>query len=804
MLKLIIRLSLTMACFSLAGFISLPGQTASSPAVLATNNAATNAPSSTPPPPQPFAVGEVVAQAQAAAESLQDLQSALDPDQVLQQVGDELPKLTAQIEQRTADGAAQPSSTATLNSLQTLQADWQSLSDRLDSEQKSLSARVNELDQRLWTLTQMDATWKATLDSARAAKAPPEIMAQINQVRAGIAAALKKVQDHQAPLYAMQSRVASQQAAVKTALDAMNRGLDAARQQILEQNRPALWNPEAFAQPAVGVAAQERAALKAQAVAAADYVKAKIGAILVHLLIFVLLTFGFFWMRNTIQSLAKMDPALKDAAHVFAVPVANAVLIGLLAAVWLYPAQPRLLEAAIVATILIPTVIVTRRLIDPSSFPILYATVIAFLFDQLRYVLTPAGILSRFLFIFELLAASAFILAALRFEHLSANAPDQTRLKRLTRLFLHVAFVVLISAGFANVFGYIKLSVLLGAGMLESIYLAVILYAALRIVDALAISALSIPPLSGLGMVRHHRGLLYANTTVAIRWLFFGAWGFESLWFFQQRDLVWQQANALLWTDLDYFNIKFTLGAVLAFPITIWATFLLSRFIRFCLEEEVYPLMHLGRGIPYAASTMVHYTVLLIGFFAAVAATGTQLSQFAFLAGAFGVGLGFGLQNIMNNFVSGIILLFERPIKVGDVVQIDPATVGKVASIGIRASIIQLGNGAEVIVPNGNLISNPVTNWTLSNCNRQIEIPLRIASKVDPQTVIDLLIKVANLHPDVLKNPAPRAYLVNFAGGFLTFRLSAWIDSSEGWVRITSDLSLAINAALAKENIAIG
>jgi small-conductance mechanosensitive channel len=201
---------------------------------------------------------------------------------------------------------------------------------------------------------------------------------------------------------------------------------------------------------------------------------------------------------------------------------------------------------------------------------------------------------------------------------------------------------------------------------------------------------------------------------------------------------------------------------------------------------------------------MVHYTVLLIGFFAAVAATGTQLSQFAFLAGAFGVGLGFGLQNIMNNFVSGIILLFERPIKVGDVVQIDPATVGKVASIGIRASIIQLGNGAEVIVPNGNLISNPVTNWTLSNCNRQIEIPLRIASKVDPQTVIDLLIKVADLHPDVLKNPAPRAYLVNFAGGFLTFRLSAWIDSSEGWVRITSDLSLAINAALAKENIAIG
>jgi small-conductance mechanosensitive channel len=340
--------------------------------------------------------------------------------------------------------------------------------------------------------------------------------------------------------------------------------------------------------------------------------------------------------------------------------------------------------------------------------------------------------------------------------------------------------------------------------MLESSYLAVILYAAIRIVDALAISALSIRPLSGLGMVRRHHDLLCANTTVVIRWLFFAVWFVAALQFFSLRDLVWRETNKLLATHVAWFSLKITIGSILAFPITIWASFLISRFLRFVLEEEVYPHMHLGRGIPYAASTMVHYAILVVGFFVAVKAGGGDLTQFSFLAGAFGVGLGFGLQNIFNNFVSGIILLFERPIKVGDVVQIDPATMGKVERIGIRASVILLANGAEVIVPNGNLISNPVTNWTLSNCERQVEIPVTIASKVDPQHIISLLTNVAGKHPDVLKNPAPRAYLVTFAGASLTFRLSAWIDSAEEWMKITSELSVAINSALTRENITLG
>ena len=148
--------------------------------------------------------------------------------------------------------------------------------------------------------------------------------------------------------------------------------------------------------------------------------------------------------------------------------------------------------------------------------------------------------------------------------------------------------------------------------------------------------------------------------------------------------------------------------------IAIWASVLVSRFVRFVLEEDVYSHLVLERGIPYAISTMLHYAILLIGFFVALGALGIDLTKITILAGAFSVGVGFGLQNVINNFVSGLILLFERPIKIGDIIEVG-GNIGEVRRIGIRASIIRTKDGSEVIVPNGLLISGQVTNWTLSD-----------------------------------------------------------------------------------------
>jgi potassium-dependent mechanosensitive channel len=228
---------------------------------------------------------------------------------------------------------------------------------------------------------------------------------------------------------------------------------------------------------------------------------------------------------------------------------------------------------------------------------------------------------------------------------------------------------------------------------------------------------------------------------------------------------------------------------------------LISRFLRFLLEEEIYQRFHLARGLPYAISTVLNYLILLIGFFLALAALGVDMTRFTILAGAFSVGIGFGLQNVINNFVSGLILLFERPIKVGDVVQIDTST-GVVQRIGIRASIVRTPDGAEIIVPNGNLISNNVTNWTFSDRRRAIQIPVTASRDADPAKVIDVVKNLVASNEKVARQPAPQVYFSNVTGGVLNFELRAWTDQYEDWGRIRSDLALAINAALVKENLA--
>jgi small-conductance mechanosensitive channel len=181
---------------------------------------------------------------------------------------------------------------------------------------------------------------------------------------------------------------------------------------------------------------------------------------------------------------------------------------------------------------------------------------------------------------------------------------------------------------------------------------------------------------------------------------------------------------------------------------------------------------------------------------------GFDLTRLTILVGAFGVGLGFGLQNIINNFVSGLILLFERPIKVGDVIQLG-GNEGVVKHIGIRASIVEAPNGSEFIVPNGSLISETVTNWTFSDRLRRIDLSVTVTGSADARRVMELLTSTAAGQPQVLKDPPPQVLLGSFGGDSLSFELRVWTNQTEDWSRIRSELSLAVRAAMAEHNIAV-
>lgn len=208
------------------------------------------------------------------------------------------------------------------------------------------------------------------------------------------------------------------------------------------------------------------------------------------------------------------------------------------------------------------------------------------------------------------------------------------------------------------------------------------------------------------------------------------------------------------------------------------------------IKAEIFSRFKLPRGIPGGISMLTRYTIIKIGFFLAISVVGVDLGKFGLLAGALGVGLGFGLRNIIENFVSGLIIIFERPIEVGDTVEIGDV-FGNVEKIGIRSSTVKTFDGSEVIVPNGSLISNQVTNWTFSDRQRRMQLPVKVAFGNDPHKVLELLRKVAGKHAGVLEIPEPQAFFNGFGDNYLDFTLYYWV--SDNILQIKSEIALAVH-----------
>jgi small-conductance mechanosensitive channel len=187
--------------------------------------------------------------------------------------------------------------------------------------------------------------------------------------------------------------------------------------------------------------------------------------------------------------------------------------------------------------------------------------------------------------------------------------------------------------------------------------------------------------------------------------------------------------------------------------------------------------------------------ILGLGFVLGVAALGVSLTQVSILAGALGVGIGFGLQSVVNNFVSGLILLFERPIHVGDTIQVGDL-LAEIRRIGIRASTVRTKQGADIIVPNAQLITERVTNWTLSDRLRRIDLSVGLNYGIDPRKAIQLLEEVARRQPNVLQHPAPRCLLIDYGDSSINFQLRAWTDQFDDWQMISSDLATAVYDAV--------
>jgi len=394
------------------------------------------------------------------------------------------------------------------------------------------------------------------------------------------------------------------------------------------------------------------------------------------------------------------------------------------------------------------------------------------------------------------------LVLTLRHSRRREDAPEwaATRIWRAVRGGAWCGVVLFAVVLVANLFGYVRLADLLAATAFFSAYSALVAHALTRVGEGLLHALLCVPPLSYLGMVRRHTPLLTSRFNRFLKWCAFIVWLGLTLQALGLLAPLFRQLGVLWDFNLPLGSLQTSIGSVITFVLTVWAAFLLSRLARFVLEEEIFPNLHLERGLPYAINRVVHYLLLLSGFVIALGAMGVDMTKFTILAGAFSVGIGFGLQNIVNNFISGLIVLFERPIKVGDTVEIDGQT-GRVQRIGIRASVVQSTSGAEVIIPNGKLISDKVINWTLSSGRRQISVSVLLKLDVDVGRARELVLEVARRNKKVLQAPPPEVLFVRRGIDQLEFELRVWTDALDSWMEVKSDMTAEINEALRHNEI---
>ncbi len=208
---------------------------------------------------------------------------------------------------------------------------------------------------------------------------------------------------------------------------------------------------------------------------------------------------------------------------------------------------------------------------------------------------------------------------------------------------------------------------------------------------------------------------------------------------------------------------------------------------------------NLDSGARVAFSTLARYSITIIGVTAVFGLLGIGWEKIQWLAAALTFGLGFGLQEIVANFVSGLILLIERPVRVGDVVTIGNL-MGKVNRIQIRATTITLWDRSEMIVPNKEFITSKLVNWTLSDSKRRIEIPLRIAYGADLELVKRTLVEIAGRHPDVLEDPEPHALLLDFGDDAIKLELRFVVDFGKG-LKTKDEVQMALDKAFRERGI---
>lgn len=510
--------------------------------------------------------------------------------------------------------------------------------------------------------------------------------------------------------------------------------------------------------------------------------------------------FVFLMIKSKNVDKTKADFYKKTVIAVLRRPISLAVILGIFSSGLLFYERPPILSDLFILVSTIAIADIVAHISNKKGKIFIIAFVLMIVLRFVNYIFPPITVFHRIdLLLMGIVEVVVFMMLyrKLNIKHIIGKLFNQ---------FVHLIIISHILASvvgiIANFTGHLRFAeIAIDLSITNTLVGLILIIFSVVFIGLLRI-AIDGTTLKKLHFIRNRAEYLKKKATVII------LVGVSLLWFnyilqiLRIDETVYQFFSSIINTNISVGNTAFTMGSVFLFFFIIWLSVIVADMIKAILEDDVLTLISLKKGVPRIISAVVRFSLITIGFLLAVSAIGIPLDQLTIIISAFSVGIGFGLQNVVNNFVSGIILLFERPVQIGDTVEVNNI-IGKVKSMGIRSSNVRTFNGAEVIVPNANLISNEVVNWTLSDNKRRIEIFSGVAYGSDVHLVKEILLDILNRHPDVLQEPQPLVLFNDLGESSLDFRLLFWTEQNDRRLVIKSEVIFKIYEALNEAKIEI-
>ncbi len=683
----------------------------------------------------------------------------------------------------------------TLVKIENARREWRGYENTLVGWQTTITNRVAELDVTLFNVQVEKQTWELTKKTAKELDIPKESVTRISEVISSSKELLKALKSKQDSIIFIQNKITDFQIMVNEVLATLEEYRKDLQSEYFIKDSPAIWHAGDSTMKFKNAKDQFATSLKEQTKSIELFADNNLSNIFLHIVIFIFLLVLFYYLNIDYSKHDITENSTTIQIKYFLSRYfLSSFLLTLVLSLLIYSNIPSAIRESMAILMLIPTVLLYSGIIPKSFRKFLFYIVILFLIDEIHIFFTAKTLFTRILMMIQDGLYIWIMFHLMKIKSPIGYVSKEGWLKVIARTANFLAIVAIASL-LCNIIGYVNLSIILSNALVSALIVPLMLSLLVYILMAFFTSLFKTKFFQHSNIVKSHEEkiisklytlLIYFSIFLWLRSIFVSLGLAEQVgdWLLGLMKYEWKAGSV---------NISF--GGIIAFFLVILITSIVTKGIKYLLEDEIFPRIKLGRGIPGAISMVVRYTLVAFGIYIALSAAGVDLGQFGLIAGALGIGIGFGLQGIVSNFIAGLILAFERPIQKGDTIEIG-ALIGDVMSIGVRASTIRTYDGGDVIVPNGNLISNELINWTFSDRVKRREVKVGVAYGSDPHQVMELLFKVASENENVLPFPKPWPLFEGFGDSSLNFKIRFWVNFDQG-MTVKSQVAMNIYDALA-------